>query len=127
MSDLNAGTGIDVSGAVLTLDDDTVISGGTLTVEIASGSQLLITAGAGADGATAGGATLDDVTVTDNNTGADASAGIYVSGGVLTLDGGTALNGSGSGTLTIASTSGSQLKITNTDGSGATLNGSLLT
>ena len=42
---------------------------------------------------------------------------------MLTLDGGTALNGSGSGTLTIASTSGSQLKITNTDGSGATLNG----
>ena len=115
----NGGSGIDVSGAVLTLDDNTVISGSTLTVESTAGSQLLITTGGGTDGASA-----DDVPVTAVAvTGADASAGIYVSGGVLTLDGGTALNGSGSGTLTIASTSGSQLKITNTDGSGATLNG----
>src|SRR4029077_17391984 len=79
VSDLNAGTGIDVSGAVLTLEDGTSIVGGTLTVESASGSQLLITAGGGADGATMGGATLDGVTVTDSNTGADANAGINVS------------------------------------------------
>ena len=54
----NGGNGIDVSGAVLTLDDSTSISGGTLTVESTAGSELQITAGTGADGATAGGATL---------------------------------------------------------------------
>ena len=75
VSDLNLGTtnaGIDVSGAVLTLDDSTAIVGGTVTVESTTGSQLFITTGSGADGATAGGATLrwhggaNNVTVTDN-------------------------------------------------------------
>ena len=126
VSDLNPGTtnaGIDVSGAVLTLDDSTAIVGGTVTVESTTGSQLFITTGSGADGATAGGATLNNVTVTDSNTGSDANAGIYVSGGVLTLDGGTAINSADSGTLTIGSASGSQLQITDTVGTGATLNG----
>ena len=58
---------IDVSGAILTLNDSTSISGGTLTVESTTGSELQITAGTGADGATPGGVTLDGVIVTDNN------------------------------------------------------------
>ena len=55
--------------------------------------QLAITAGTSADGATAGGATLDGIIVTDNNI---TNAGIDVaSGAMLTLDGGTQINGSG--------------------------------
>ena len=104
MTDDNIGTdssaGIDVSGAVLTLDDGTQINSadlGTLTIESTSGSQLQIT--------TATGATLNGVVVDDNNTGTGANAGIYVASGVLTLDGGTQIQGGpGSGTLTIAST-----------------------
>ena len=98
--------GIDVSGAVLTLDDETLISGGTLTVESASGSQLLITAGPGnaSDGATAGGATLDAVSVADNST-STATPGIDVaSGAVLTLDAGTAITGVSGATMTLAGT-----------------------
>ena len=98
------GAGIDVSGAVLTLDDGTLISGGTLTVESASGSQLLVTAGPGSasDGATAGGATLDAVSVADNST-STANPGIEVaSGAVLTLDGGTAITGVPGATMTLA-------------------------
>ena len=55
------------------------------------------------------------MTVTDNNTGADASAGIYVSGGVLTLDGATSIAGGGG----LAVESGGQLVVTT---GGATLN-----
>ena len=90
VSDLNTGVGIDVV-TTLTLNDGTVISGGgNLTVD--SAGQLDITAGTSADGATAGGATLDGIVVTDSNT---TSAGIDVaSGALLTLDGGTQINGS---------------------------------
>jgi len=49
------------STATLTLDDGTSISGGTVT--LGSTGELLITAGAGTDGATARGATLTGVTV----------------------------------------------------------------
>ncbi len=93
----NAGTGIDVSGATLTLEDETVISGGTLTVE--STGELLITAGLDVDGATPGGATFDAVTVTDNN---NTAAGIDVaSGAVLKLNDGTTISG---GTMNLAGT-----------------------
>ncbi len=98
--------GIDVSGAVLTLDDQTLISGGTLTVESTSGSQLLITAGPGSasDGATAGGATLDAVSVADRST-STATPGINVaSGAILTLDGGTPITGVSGATMTLAGT-----------------------
>ena len=98
--------GIDVSGAMLTLDDETLISGGTLTVESTSGSQLLITAGPGSasDGATAGGATLDAVSVADRST-STATPGINVaSGAVLTLDAGTAITGVSGATMTLAGT-----------------------
>ena len=70
VSDLNTGVGIDVV-STLTLNDGTVISGGgKLTVD--SAGQLDITAGTSADGATAGGATLDGVIVTDSNPPAPA-------------------------------------------------------
>ena len=98
--------GIDVSGAVLTLDDETLISGGTLTVESTSGSELSITAGPGStsDGATAGGATLDAVSVADRST-STATPGIDVaSGAVLTLDAGTAITGVSGATMTLAGT-----------------------
>ena len=45
VTDTNASNGIDMSGAALTLNDDTVISGGTMTVESTAGSQLVVTAG----------------------------------------------------------------------------------
>src|SRR5262249_62246741 len=83
---------IGVSGAVLTLEANTVISGGTLTGESTPSSELLITTAASpVDGASAGGATLDDVTVTDNNL-------IEVSGATLTLTDATSISG---GSLTV--------------------------
>src|SRR5262249_20153444 len=100
VTDANASRGIDVSGGVLTLSDGTVISGGTMTVESVAGSQLLITPGSGANGATARNATLTGVTVTDNST--LVAGGIEVaSGGKLTLNGGSDIIGSGTGTLVI--------------------------
>ena len=125
VTDANGTTGIDVaSGAILTLNDNTqIIGGGTGTLTVESTGQLVIAAGAGAasDNATAGGATLNGVIVTDDAIGTDSSAGIDVSGAVLTLDDGTQIKGSGSGTLTIEGTSGSQLQITTA--TGATLDG----
>ena len=104
VTDSNPGTtdaGIDVSGAILTLNDSTVISGGTLTVESTTGSELQIAAGSGADGATPGSDTLTGLTVTDSN----ATEGIYVaSGAILTLDGGTQIQGGGTGTFSNAGT-----------------------
>src|SRR5208282_4143852 len=87
------------SGAVLTLDGNTQIQGGgNGTLAIASTGELSITST---------GATLNGVVVTDSN----ITDGIDVaSGAVLTLDGGTAINGSGTGTLTVEL--GGQLKIT---------------
>ena len=93
----SAGT-LKATGAGESLFDDSMtVTGGSLKVD--STSQLVITAGTGT------GATLDAVTVTDSNAGADANAGIYVSGAILTLDGGTAINSADSGTLTIGGTS----------------------
>ena len=107
VTDLNASKGIDVSGAKLTLSDGTVISGGTMTVEATAGSTVVVTAGAAADLATASGATLTGVTVTDSNT--STGGGIEVSGGVLTLNGSSDIIGGGTGTLVIDS--GSQLVV----------------
>ena len=101
VTDTNASKGIDVSGAALTLSDGTVISGGTMTVESTGGSTMVVTAGAGADAATARGATLTGVTVTDSSTGISGSGGIEVSGGVLTLNGGTDIVSTVSGSLVI--------------------------
>jgi hypothetical protein len=109
VTDANTSKGIDISGGVLTLSDGTVISGGTMTVESTASSALVITAGSGADAATASGATLTGVAVTDSSTGISGSGGIEVSGGKLTLNGGTDIVGSGTGTLVIDS--GSQLLI----------------
>ena len=100
----SAHAGIDVaSGGILTLNDGTQINGngtGTLTVE--SSGELQITAGNGNDGATPGGATLNGVIVTDNNT---TAAGIYVaSGATLTLDNGTTITGVPGATMTLAGT-----------------------
>ena len=106
----NGGSGIVVSGATLTLNDKTVISGSTLTVASAAGSQLLITTGGNTDGATAGGATLTGVTVTDSN-----ATGIDVTSGVLTLNGATSISGGGG----LAVESGGQLVV---NSGGATLN-----
>ena len=101
--------GIDVaSGAVLTLQDSTSISGGgsgTLAVEF--GAQLFIT--------TPSGVTLNGIIIDDDGTGSGAGAGgagIYVSGAVLTLKGGTQIEGgaAASGTLQIDSTG--ELKVT---------------
>src|SRR5208282_6075604 len=116
VTDSNITDGIDVA-ATLTLNDGTAINGsgtGTLTVE--SSGELAITAGSATDGASAGGATLNGVIVTDDN----ITDGIDVaSGAILTLDGGTAIDGAGTGTLTVEL--GGQLKITT--GTGATLDG----
>ena len=94
VTDSNASDGIDVttSGAVLTLD------GGTQINSTDSGALKIGTTGA-VD--VTGAATLDGVVVTDSN----ASDGIDVttSGAVLTLDGGTQINGGGTGTLTVES------------------------
>ena len=100
--DDNTTDGIDVaSGAILTLDDATVISGGTLTVE--GTGKLLIAAGSGQDAAPGHGATLDSTTVT--NLGLirpvrhDADAGRHhkIFGGTITVDGGGTLVMDGSG------------------------------
>jgi hypothetical protein len=114
VTDSNSSDGIDVV-ATLTLNDGTQISGGTLTVE--STGELQITKGSGADGAPPSGATLDGVTVTDDNT----SDGIDVaSGAILTLDGGTTIN---TGVLTIGSTGTVDVESTGSIGPDATLNG----
>ncbi len=104
VTDSNTSDGIDVSGAILTLNDSTSISGGTLTVESTTGSELQITAGTGADGATPGGATLDAVSVADNST-STVTPGIDVaSGAVLHLEGGTTITGVSGATMTLAGT-----------------------
>src|SRR5262249_49935643 len=68
--------------------------------------------GGGTDGATAGGATLTGVTVTDNNT--STGGGIDVASGVLTLNGGTDIIGGGTGTLVIDA--GRQVAVTSGGG-----------
>src|SRR5262249_15243323 len=84
--------GIEVtSGATLTLDGATVITSGTM--DVASGGQLLISTS---------GATLTGVTVDDDGIGTGSAAGINVAA-TLTLNGGTQIDGGGTGTLTIES------------------------
>jgi fibronectin-binding autotransporter adhesin len=93
------------SGATLTLDDGTAITGGGIgTLTVTSGSTLSIESG---------GATLDGVSVTDSGA---ITVGDVDSGATLTLDDGTTISGGGVGTLTVAS--GSTLVI---ESGGATL------
>src|ERR1017187_1865976 len=70
VTDTNAGgtnPGIDVV-TTLTLNDGTqILGGGTGTMTIESGGELLIAAGSGQDVAALRGATLDGVIVTDNS------------------------------------------------------------
>ena len=96
-------------GEILTLDDNTKISGGKLTVSSAGVVDIVMgSAGQGS------GATLDDVTVTDGNAiNVDPTA----SGAVLTLDDGTTITG---GTLSIG-TAGELVVGSNLNDNGATL------
>jgi hypothetical protein len=95
------------SGSILTLDDATTITNGTLT--IAGGSTL--------DIESTGGATLDGVMVDTAGGASMIGIGANTPGGsILTLDDGTTIQG---GTLTIAG--GSTLDIESTGG--ATLDG----
>src|SRR5262249_56673946 len=76
----------------------------------------LVAAGNNTDGATAGGATLDGVIVTDNSAFlAGDVGGIEVAGAVLTLKDGTRINGGGTGTMAIES-AGAQLLVTSIGG-----------
>src|SRR6202043_3696155 len=117
--------GIDVlSGATLTFEDSALIyGGGTGTMTIESGGQLLV--------ATATGATLDGVVVTDTNA-SGTNPGIDVaSGAVLTLNDQTQIISTDSGTLQIES--GGELLIAagsgqdSAAGRGATLDGVIVT
>ena len=82
-NDISSANGIDVV-STLTLSDGTQISGGTLTIE--SGALLQVTAGSGADLATASGATIDHVTVTDSGTNQLNASQLTVTSGTLTLN-----------------------------------------
>ena len=79
------------SGAILTLNDDAAITGGTLTI----GTHGAVDVETGVDG-TGHGATLHGVNVIDNG---DINLD---SGAILTLDDGTKITGTATGTLTIA-------------------------
>jgi len=86
------------SGAILTLDDGTTVTGGgTGTLTINAGNTLDIEAGPNSTSLVNGG-TLDGVAVTDNGA---LDIGDVTSGAILTLDDGTTVTGGGSGTLTI--------------------------
>ena len=99
------------SGAILTLDDGTTVTGGgTGTLTINSANTLDIEAGANG---LVHGATLDGVNVTDHGA---LDLGDVTSGAFLSLDDGTTVSGGGTGTLTIGS--GDTLEI---DQGGATL------
>ena len=107
------------SGAILTLDDGTTITGnGTGTLTINANSTLDIEHG-GNDGN--GGATLDGVNVTDNGA---IDIGDVNSGAILTLDDGTTITGNGTGTLTVNANSTLDIEHGGNDGNGgATLDG----
>jgi hypothetical protein len=111
------------SGAILTLDDGTTVTGGgTGMLTINAGNTLDIEAGANGPNH---GATLDGVAVTDNGA---LDIGEVASGALLTLDDGTTITGHGIGTLTIIA--GNALEVeTGTSGPsyGATLDGVLVT
>jgi large repetitive protein len=105
------------TGAVLTLDDGTVITGGgtgALTIGSGAGDALDIEKG------TIGpGATLDGVKVTDDG---EIDVGHLASGAVLILNDGTLITGNTSGALVIGT--GDQLDIQKgKSGPGATLDG----
>ena len=101
-------SGIDIdsgaTAAILTLDGGTSITGGTLTIGVA-GTLAVETLG----GSTLSSpdATLDGVAVTVNNTGGGTYGGIEIDisnstpTAILALDGGTAISGAGTGTMTI--------------------------
>jgi hypothetical protein len=94
---ISPGIGIDVtSGAVLLLSNVSIQGGGTGTLTVESTGQITVTTS---------GAVLDGVIVTNVN----ASKGIDVSGGVLTLNDGTVISG---GAMTVESIAGSTLVIT---------------
>ena len=82
--------------AILTLDDDTLITGGTMTIG-SSGTLDIVTGSLGSGY----GATLDGVTVTSSGAiDVDPTVQGLASGAILTLDDGASING---GTLTIGS------------------------
>ena len=98
------------SGETLALSASGSIAAGAGTVTVELGGKLAITGS---------GTTLDDLVVTDDAT----SDGIDVaSGAILTLDGGTQINGAGSGTLMVEL--GGKVDIT---GTGATFDGLIVT
>jgi hypothetical protein len=119
---VQSGSEIDVgvtSGATLTLDDDSTISGGG-AITVASGGTLGIE-----DGPSGSGATLSDVGVTDNGAIdiADTSQDP-----VLALRDGVTITGSGSGRLTIGANAYGALDVEGgQDGPGATLDGVAVT
>ena len=114
--------GIDVaSGAVLTLNDGTVVSGGTLTVNT---GELLIAVGSGRDAATGRGATLDNVAVTDSGA---LDIGDVNPGAVLTLDGGMTILSHDSGTLTINTGTSVDVEGSSASGYGAAIGGVTIT
>ncbi len=84
------------SGSVLTLDDGTTITGGTLTID--GGGTVEIVYGSNNIGATFDGVSIDDL-------GAIQVGGAAVVGDpTLTLDDGTTISGNRTGTLTIGQT-----------------------
>jgi hypothetical protein len=68
------------------------------------GRQLEITAGGKNDGATAGGATLDGMTVTDNSTSTTLPGIDVTSGATLHLTDGATITGVSGATMTLAGT-----------------------
>ena len=105
------------SGAILTLDDGTAITGGTMTVGFSS-------EGGGGNGTLdiEGSATLDGVTVinTDGTINVDANTQLTT----LTLDDGTSIGG---GALMIGPSGVLDIVAGSNGGSGATLNGVFVT
>ncbi len=109
----NGGTITVTSGAILTLDDGTTITNGTLSIGSDFGDQVKIEA----NGSNASGATLDNVNVQDSgNIQVDDSQQLVN----LVLSDGTVVDGmDGSGTLTIGSTGKVEIK-SGDNGAGAT-------
>jgi hypothetical protein len=113
---LDVGDVLSDSGAILTLDDGTTVTGnGAGTMTINANNTVDVEHG-GNDGS--GGATLDGVHVTDNGA---LDIGDVSSGAILTLDDGTTITGNGTGTLTINADSTLDIEHGGNDGSGATL------
>jgi hypothetical protein len=112
---LDVGDSLTASGAILTLDDGTSVTGGGAgTMTINFGNTLAVEKGTSD---CHNGATLDGVIVQDNGT---IDIGHAATGAILTLDDGTTMNGGGSAALTIHA--GSTLDVENgPNGGGATL------